>query len=108
MTRRYEAAVFPAPNAPVEIRSYPAPVLGEGEAVLHTLYSEVCGTDVHLHHGRLTGVPYPLIPGHVSVGIVAAARGTLHDVEGRLIREGDKVTFLDVHGTCNSATSASS
>jgi D-arabinose 1-dehydrogenase-like Zn-dependent alcohol dehydrogenase len=101
-SRRYDAAVFPAPNAPVEIRSYAGPELGEGEAVLHTLYSEVCGTDVHLHHGRLTGVPYPLIPGHVSVGVVAESRGGLRDVEGRPIREGDRVTFLDVHGTCNS------
>jgi D-arabinose 1-dehydrogenase-like Zn-dependent alcohol dehydrogenase len=102
VSRPYNAAVFPAPNMPVEIRSFPAPSLAEGEALLHTLYSEVCGTDVHLHHGRLTGVPYPLIPGHVSVGVVAATRGTLHDVEGRPIREGDTVTFLDVHGTCNS------
>jgi D-arabinose 1-dehydrogenase-like Zn-dependent alcohol dehydrogenase len=102
MTRNYAAAVFPKPMAPVEIRSYSGPELADGEALLHTLYSEVCGTDVHLHHGRLTGVPYPLIPGHVSIGVVAALRGQARDVEGNPIREGDTVTFLDVHGTCNS------
>jgi L-iditol 2-dehydrogenase len=60
----------------------------------------VCGTDVHLHHGRLAGVPYPIIPGHVSVGTVAKARGEIRTVEGDPIKEGDVVTFLDVHETC--------
>jgi len=63
------------------------------------MYSEVCGTDVHLHHGKLD-VPYPIIPGHVSVGIVAAARGQISDIDGSPIKEGDVVTFLDVHETC--------
>ena len=95
------AAVFPAPNAPVELRQFAEPDLEPGAALLRTMYSEVCGTDVHLHHGRLAGVPYPIIPGHVSVGVVAKARGTLTTVSGEVIREGDMVTFLDVHETCN-------
>jgi L-iditol 2-dehydrogenase len=91
---------MPAPHAPIEVREFPAPQLADGEALLETTYSEVCGTDVHLHHGRLSGVPYPLIPGHVSVGEVAQLRGRHVSVDGRPIREGDTVTFLDVHGTC--------
>jgi L-iditol 2-dehydrogenase len=98
---RYRAAVFPAPNAPVEIREFPEPELEPGAALLATMYSEVCGTDVHLHHGRLAGVPYPIIPGHVSVGTVAKIRGTIGTVEGGPIKEGDVVTFLDVHETCH-------
>jgi L-iditol 2-dehydrogenase len=94
------AAVFPGPNAPVEIREFPEPDLEPGAALLHTLYSEVCGTDVHLHHGRLSGVPYPIIPGHVSVGVIAKMRGSLSTVNGDALREGDVVTFLDVHETC--------
>ena len=96
----YRAAVMPAPRAPIEVREFPAPQLAEGEAVLETIYSEVCGTDVHLHHGRLSGVPYPLIPGHVSVGRIAEMRGQHSAVDGAPIREGDAVAFLDVHGTC--------
>ena len=91
---------MPGPHRPLEIREFPAPILEPGAALLRTTYSEVCGTDVHLHHGRLD-VPFPIIPGHVSVGTVAAARGDLRDVEGERIREGDSVTFLDVHETCN-------
>jgi D-arabinose 1-dehydrogenase-like Zn-dependent alcohol dehydrogenase len=96
----YQAAVFPAPNVPIEIREFPEPELEPGAALLHTMYSEVCGTDVHLHHGKLSGVPYPIIPGHVSVGAVAKVRGKIRTVEGDHIKEGDVVTFLDVHETC--------
>ena len=92
---------MPAPNESIEVRELPAPALTDGGALLHTLCSEVCGTDVHLHHGRLSGVPYPIIPGHVAVGVVAAIRGRVTDVEGQPFHEGDVVTFLDVHGTCN-------
>jgi L-iditol 2-dehydrogenase len=55
---------------------------------------------VHLHHGRLAGVPYPIIPGHVSVGRVAETNGPLADVEGKPIAAGALVTFYDVYGTC--------
>jgi threonine dehydrogenase-like Zn-dependent dehydrogenase len=68
--------------------------------MLRTRYSEVCGTDVHLHHGRLAGVPYPIVPGHVSVGHLAEIRGTVRDIDGANFKEGDLVTFLDVHETC--------
>src|ERR1041384_348483 len=95
--KKYQAAVMPAPNVPIEIREFPEPELEQGAALLHTMYSEVCGTDVHLHHGKLAGVPYPIIPGHVSVGVVAALRGSVHDVDGVAFREGDVFTFLDVH-----------
>ena len=98
---RYQAAVLPAPNAPVEMREFPEPELEQGAALLATMYSEVCGTDVHLHEGRLAGVPYPLIPGHVSVGTLSDIRGTVRDIDGVAFREGDVVTFLDVHETCN-------
>jgi threonine dehydrogenase-like Zn-dependent dehydrogenase len=89
-----------APGSPLEMRSLPSPRPRPGGAVLETVASEVCGTDVHLHHGRLSGVPYPIIPGHVSVGRVLEANGPLADVEGRAIPAGALVTFYDVYGTC--------
>ena len=95
------AAVMPGPGKPIEIRHYPEPVPEPGAVVLRTLAAEVCGTDVHLWHGRLAGVPYPLIPGHVSVGEVAATGGEIADIEGIPVRVGDAVTFLDVHETCH-------
>lgn len=96
-----KAAVIPAPNQPVEVREYPEPELEPGGALMRTLYSEVCGTDVHLLHGRLSGAPYPLIPGHINVGRLDALNGPVTDAFGDPVREGDLVTFLDVHETCN-------
>lgn len=92
---------MPAPNMPVEVRQFPRPRLRPGEALLRTVYSEVCGTDVHLQHGRLSGVPYPLIPGHINVGILEEMCGPVPDALGGPLSVGDLVTFLDVHETCN-------
>jgi threonine dehydrogenase-like Zn-dependent dehydrogenase len=100
MAKTIRAAVMTAPRKPIEVRELPWPTLEPGAAMLKTLYSEVCGTDVHLHHGRLSGVPYPIIPGHVSIGHLAEIRGTVTDIEGKPFHEGDLVTFLDVHETC--------
>ena len=95
-----QAVLMTAPGTPLELRRLPAPRPRPGGAVLETVASEVCGTDVHLHHGRLPGVPYPIIPGHVSVGRVLETNGPLADVEGRAIATGTLVTFYDVYGTC--------
>ena len=96
------AAVMTAPRAPLEIRRLPAPRAAPGGAVLETLMSEVCGTDVHLHHGHLAGVPYPIIPGHVSCGRVLETGGIVRDVLGAAIEPGQLVTFYDVFGICGS------
>jgi 2-desacetyl-2-hydroxyethyl bacteriochlorophyllide A dehydrogenase len=94
------AAVMPAPLQPVELREFPEPDLAPGSLLLRTAFSEVCGTDVHLWHGRLSGVPYPIIPGHVSTGRVDRLRGEARAADGRPLREGDRVVFYDVHRTC--------
>ncbi len=94
------AAVMPAPHEPVELREFPEPDIAPGGMLLRTMFSEVCGTDVHLWHGRLSGVPYPIIPGHVSVGRLEKAHGVIVGADGRTLREGDRVVFYDVHRTC--------
>ncbi len=89
-----------APRAPITIVERPQPDLAPGGALLHTVYSEVCGTDVHLWHGRLAGVPYPIVPGHVSVGRLAEATPAFRAYDGGRIAEGDLVVFYDVHRAC--------
>lgn len=100
MSDRILAAVMPAPHRPIEIREFARPELPPGAALLKTARSEVCGTDVHLWHGRLAGVPYPIIPGHVSAGTLEAVRGPLRGLDGATLREGDRAVFFDVHRTC--------
>jgi len=95
-----KAAVMSAPRKAIEVRDFPSPDLESGAVLLDTIASEVCGTDVHLHHGRLAGVPFPIIPGHVSVGRIHALRDVSTDALGAPLAEGDVVTFYDVHGTC--------
>ena len=100
MDARILAAVMPAPRQPVEIREFPRPNLPPQGALLRTARAEVCGTDVHLWHGRLAGVPYPIIPGHVSAGTLDAIRGRLDGLDGTRLVEGDRAVFFDVHRTC--------
>jgi D-arabinose 1-dehydrogenase-like Zn-dependent alcohol dehydrogenase len=97
---RILAAVMPAPLQPVELREFRRPDLPRGSALLRTERSEVCGTDVHLWHGRLAGVPYPIIPGHISAGTLACVREPLIGIDGNRLREGDRAVFFDVHRTC--------
>jgi L-iditol 2-dehydrogenase len=94
------AAVMEKPFLPIQMREFEEPELEMNSAIMDVRLSEVCGTDIHLHAGHLAGVPYPIIPGHVSVGILRKIRGRLVDSDDRGFREGDEVTFLDVHGTC--------
>ena len=91
---------MPAPHQPIEIQEFKRPDLPQGSALLRTARSEVCGTDVHLWHGRLAGVPYPIIPGHVSAGTLDQVRGSLRGIDGSTLVEGDRVAFFDVHRTC--------
>jgi threonine dehydrogenase-like Zn-dependent dehydrogenase len=97
---RILAAVMAGPRRPIEVREFDRPALPPGAALLRTTRSEVCGTDVHLWHGRLSGVPYPIIPGHVSAGTLEDIRGPLQGIDGASLREGDRVVFFDVHRTC--------
>jgi threonine dehydrogenase-like Zn-dependent dehydrogenase len=97
---RILAAVMTGPRRSIEVREFAPPELPDGSALLRTARSEVCGTDVHLWHGRLSGVPYPIIPGHVSAGTLDRIRGPLHGLDGAHLTEGDRVAFFDVHRTC--------
>ena len=89
-------------NGKIVFIDRPVPTLEMGAVLLKTHYSEVCGTDVHLKHNKLAGVPYPIIPGHVSTGEIKELNGEVFEVNGSKLKLGDIVTFLDVHETCNS------
>ena len=83
---RILAAVMDAPHQPIVVRDVASPDLPVGGALLRTSCSEACGTDVHLWHGRLSGVPHPIIPGHVSAGVLARVRGELEGIDGSRLR----------------------
>ncbi|MHA2207366.1 MAG: zinc-binding dehydrogenase, partial [Candidatus Thorarchaeota archaeon] len=101
MPKKSRAAVVPKPSAPLEIHEIDIPELVPGSALLKVGNAGVCGTDVHLWHGKLSGVPYPLILGHEVVGTIEKVGPTsIKSLDGDEIKEGDRVAFHDVHGTC--------
>jgi threonine dehydrogenase-like Zn-dependent dehydrogenase len=68
------AAVLTA-DRHVESQEFPDPVLGPGEALLRVEGCGMCGSDVEAYHGataRQRLLEYPVIPGHESVGRIAA------------------------------------
>jgi D-arabinose 1-dehydrogenase-like Zn-dependent alcohol dehydrogenase len=100
------AAVMPGPRQPVELREFPEPNLEPGSMLLRTIFSEVCGTDVHLWHGRLAGVPYPIIPGHVSVGLVDKIRGDVLGADGTRLQRAIALSFSTCIARVAAATPA--
>ncbi|WP_369008274.1 alcohol dehydrogenase catalytic domain-containing protein [Streptomyces sp. PT12] len=62
---------MPGPEAPLERWEFSRPDREPGAILSRTLGSGVCGTDAHPWQGQPAGVPYPINPGHVSVGRIA-------------------------------------
>ncbi|HEX5898679.1 MAG TPA: alcohol dehydrogenase catalytic domain-containing protein, partial [Solirubrobacteraceae bacterium] len=63
---------------------------GEGEVVLRPEVVGVCGSDVHLFHGRL-GQVFPRVQGHEISAVVEAVGSRVDDV-----RPGDRVAVWPV------------
>jgi len=65
-----KCAVFMGHNVPFEVREYPVTRPPQGYGMSELLASGICGTDLHIHTGRLGGVPETVI-GHEFVGRLA-------------------------------------
>ena len=64
-------AVMTGVNTPFEVREYPLTEPAPGMAQLQLVASGVCGTDVHIHRGKIP-MPMPAAIGHEFVGQVTA------------------------------------
>lgn len=65
------AAVLEEFGRDVAVREFDVPGPEPGAVVAGVDYGGVCGTDVHLRHGRLP-IPVPVVLGHEAVGHVEA------------------------------------
>jgi len=65
------AAVLAAPGR-FELRELPRPAPGRDEVLIRIARTGICGTDLHIFHGRYAADRLPLIPGHEFAGHVAA------------------------------------
>ncbi len=89
------AAVLPDYHQPLEIREIEVPPLEPGAILVRVEASTLCGTDVHIAHGRLTQFSrVPLVVGHEMVGrVVRLGAGRERDAVDRPLREGDRIVW---------------
>jgi L-gulonate 5-dehydrogenase len=78
-----------------EVRDVPVPELGDDCDVLIRMKSAgVCGSDIHLYHGKNPNSTYPRIPGHENAGIVEKTGSKVSK-----IKAGDHV-IVDLISAC--------
>ncbi len=87
------AGVFLGTNRPLELRRFPLSSLADGEARVRIECCTICGSDMHTITGARNEA-VPSILGHEAVGVIDAV-GPLPpwDVNGQLLRCGDRVTW---------------
>lgn len=96
MPEMMKAAVVHEFGKPLRIEEVPVPTPGPGQLLVKVMASGVCHTDVHAAYGDWPVKPIlPLIPGHESVGYVAAVGSGVTGV-----REGDRVGVPWLHSAC--------
>lgn len=87
------AAVLTSYKQPLELREYPVPPVGPGEALVRVEMAGICGTDVHLCDGELK-LALPVILGHETVGKVEEiGAGLERDWRGTKLALGDRITW---------------
>jgi len=104
MPERVRAAVMTAPGV-IELQDFPYPKVQPGAMLMKMELSGVCGTDKHTYRGENkqyagtpaeSSTPFPIIPGHENVGVVAElsreARAGL-EFYGRELKEGDRAVM---------------
>lgn len=84
---RGKIAVFEGAGKVFEVKEYPVTPPRSGMALLRLLASGICGTDLHIHHGRLLN-PSGIAIGHEFIGEIA----DINDGDGTL-KVGDRVIY---------------
>ena len=56
----------------VDVEERPTPALAPDDVLLQVSHCGVCGSDIHVWHGKHPFTPYPVVQGHEVSGIVDA------------------------------------
>ena len=95
MSRTGRAVVYPAPNAPFEVREYPVRDAREGEVLVRISMSTICRSDIHSYEGRRPN-PCPGILGHEIIGVIEQiGDGVREDLRGDPLAAGDRITWTE-------------
>lgn len=89
-----KAVVFLEPNGFV-VEERPVPAIGDADVLVKVHACGICGTDIHILHGKHF-VKYPVVPGHEFSGEVVEVGNDVTTV-----RPGDRVT-VDPNIVCHS------
>ncbi|MBM7608542.1 L-iditol 2-dehydrogenase [Lysinibacillus composti] len=90
-----KAAVLDGVEGKFNIVEFEVPEPKEGEFILRTEYAGVCGTDVHIYHGHLDTIEYPIVLGHEFCGIIEKLGSEkLYDSNGVAVKKGDRVVIV--------------
>jgi threonine dehydrogenase-like Zn-dependent dehydrogenase len=104
MNEPVRAAVMVRPGA-IELQNFPFPDPEPGAVLIKRELCGICGTDKHSYSGQAVqysgtdherSLPFPIIPGHEVVGIIAAIgkrAGPLTDFEGNPLDVGSRVVL---------------
>ncbi|MBI3799049.1 MAG: alcohol dehydrogenase catalytic domain-containing protein, partial [Deltaproteobacteria bacterium] len=95
LPRTSRAAILVDYNQPLEFRELAVPPLEPGAILVKVEAATICGTDVHVYHGKLTQISQlPLVPGHEIVGrIVQLGAGREKDAADRPLHPGDRIVW---------------
>src|SRR6266516_3050500 len=98
-------AVYQGAGKPMELREYPLPDVGPDDILVRMRAANICGSDLHIWHGRGPGMPMNAVAGHEMVGeIFRLGRDVKTDCLGqplRCPRLHESVSVLD--GQCRRA-----
>ena len=72
----------------IEFRDIPIPELGTNEVLVKMMRIGVCGSDIHVYHGKHPYTDYPVTQGHEVSGIIEKIGTNVKNLEA-----GDKVTI---------------
>lgn len=85
-------AVLNKVDGEFELREYPLPDPAPGTVLIKQELVGVCGTDIHMYHGRLPGIVYPIVLGHEFIGrIEKLGKGVEEDFLRNPVKPGDSV-----------------
>jgi putative phosphonate catabolism associated alcohol dehydrogenase len=87
-------AVYQGPQQPMELREYPVPEVGPEDILVRVRAANICGSDLHIWHGRGPGMPRGRVSGHEMVGeVFRLGRDVRTDCLGQPLAEGDRIAY---------------
>ena len=90
---RARALVLEKFGQPLVLKEFELPEPGPGEVLTRINAAGVCGSDLHMWHGKDPRTPLPIILGHEGVGeVVKSGEGVL-DAGGCPVSPGDPIVW---------------